>query len=110
MAKTANLDQLPLEVVRKGVSRKVFSGEKATVCMNYLEPGHEPRPHSHPHEQIAYIISGRCEFHVGDEVIPMGPGDVLVIPGGVTHHAVVVGDEVVVNLDVFSPRRDEYGG
>lgn len=110
MIKTANWDRLPLEQVREGVARKVFSGTKATVCINYLSPGHEPKPHSHPHEQIVYIISGTCDFHVGDKVFPMGPGDVMVIPGDVVHYAVVTGNETVVNMDVFSPARTEYGG
>lgn len=108
--KKANWDSLPAEIVRSGVTRKSFSGTGATVCLNYLKPGHEPRPHSHPHEQITYIISGWCEFHIGDDVVLMGPGDIAVIPGGMIHYGVVVGDEEVVNLDVFTPRRVEYGG
>ena len=40
----------------KGVERKAFSGDGATVSLNRLQPGHEPRPHDHPHEQIVYIL------------------------------------------------------
>jgi quercetin dioxygenase-like cupin family protein len=43
--------------IRKGVEQKAFSGSSATVALHRLMPGHEPKPHSHPHEQIAYIIS-----------------------------------------------------
>ena len=44
--------------IRKGVEQKAFSGSAATVALHRLMPGHEPKPHSHPHEQIAYIVSG----------------------------------------------------
>jgi quercetin dioxygenase-like cupin family protein len=67
-----------------------------------------PRPHSHPHEQIAYIIEGRMMFYIGDEKHEVGPGGLVVIPGGVTHWGEVIGDEPVLNLDVFTPKRPEY--
>ena len=99
---------IPWERVREGVERKAFSGEGATVALNRLQPGHEPRPHSHPNEQIAYVISGTIDFHIGDEVVRVSGGGLLVIPPNANHWGVVVGDEPVLNLDVFTPKRSEY--
>src|ERR1041384_7649243 len=76
---------IPWKQTRKGVEQKAFSGSAATVALHRLMPGHEPRPHSHPHEQIAYIIEGRMMFYIGDEKHEVGPGGLVVIPGGVTH-------------------------
>jgi len=98
----------PWEPVREGVERKAFSGEGATVSLNRLQPGHEPRPHSHPHEQIVYILAGQIDFHIGEEVRRLSAGGLLVIPPDVRHWGEVVGDEPVLNLDVFTPRRAEY--
>ena len=56
--KKANIDELKLSDVRPGVTRRSFSGEGATLAWGTLSPGHEPRPHTHPHEQIVYIVSG----------------------------------------------------
>jgi len=94
--------------IRKGVEQKAFSGNGATVALHRLMPGHEPRPHSHPHEQIAYIVSGTLRFHIGDQVCDVGPGGLVVIPSNVTHWGEVIGDEPVINLDVFTPKRPEY--
>ena len=105
---SVNWDDLPWEHVREGVARKAFSGDGATLSLNRLDPGHEPRPHDHPHEQIVYILQGRIEFHIVDEVIRLGPGGLLVIPPNARHWGVVVGDEQVLNLDVFTPKRAEY--
>ena len=99
---------LPWTPVREGVERKAFSGDGATVALNRLMPGHKPRPHSHPHEQIAYVISGRIRFFVGGQEHLLGPGGLLQIPPNVEHWGEVVGDEPVLNLDVFTPRRAEY--
>jgi quercetin dioxygenase-like cupin family protein len=90
------------------VSRAGFRGDNVLMVMNWLEPGMEVRPHSHPFEQVACVVKGRMRFHVGDEVIECGPGSVLRIPPDVVHCGEVVGDEVVMNLDVFSPIRDDY--
>lgn len=105
---TIDWSAMPWERVREGVERKAFSGKGATVALNRLMPGHEPRPHHHPHEQIAYVLSGHIDFHVGDTVVPLGPGGLLVIPPNVRHWGVVTGDEPVLNLDVFTPKRKEY--
>jgi len=47
-------------------------------------------------------------FYIGDEKHEVGPGGLVVIPGGVTHWGEVIGDEPVLNLDVFTPKRPEY--
>src|ERR1051325_4599596 len=92
---------IPWKEIRKGVEQKAFSGNAATVALHRLMPGHEPRPHSHPHEQIAYIIEGRMMFYIGEERAEAGRGGVVVTPGGVEQGGGGLGDEPVLNLDVF---------
>lgn len=99
---------IPWKEIRKGVEQKAFSGNGATVALHRLMPGHEPRPHSHPHEQIAYIIEGRMRFHIGGSTVDLGPGGLVLIPGEVVHWGEVLGNEPVLNLDVFTPKRPEY--
>lgn len=101
-------EQLPREEVREGVTRTAFRGDNALMVMNWLEPGMEVRPHSHPFEQLAYIVSGRVRFTIGDDVVEVGAGEVVRIPPDVVHCGEPVGDEVAVNLDVFAPVRDDY--
>ncbi|WP_128294218.1 cupin domain-containing protein [Afifella aestuarii] len=100
--------ELPREDVRKGVTRTAFRGDNALMVMNWLEPGMEVKPHSHPFEQLAYILSGRVRFTIGDDVVEVGAGQVVRIPPDVLHCGEPVGEEVAVNLDVFAPVRDDY--
>jgi quercetin dioxygenase-like cupin family protein len=53
-------------------------------------------------------MSGVLRFHIGDEVRDVGPGGLVLIPPNVTHWGEVLGDEPVMNLDVFTPKRPEY--
>lgn len=107
-AKVYRWESLPREEVRPGVTRTAFRGDNALMVMNWLEPGMEVRPHSHPFEQLAYILAGRVRFTVGGEVVEVGAGEVLRIPPDVVHCGEPVGDETAINLDVFAPVRDDY--
>lgn len=103
-----NWDTLEKEVVRQGVERAGMRGDNVLMVMNWLEPGMDLNPHSHPFEQIVYIVQGKVRFHIGDEVIDAGPGSVMRIPPNVEHYGEPIGDEVAMNLDIFSPIREDY--
>lgn len=101
---------IPWTPVREGVERKSFAGDGATLALHRLAPGHEPKPHQHPNEQIVYILEGQIRFHIDGESIVLGAGQLLVVPANTMHWGEVVGDVPVLNLDIFTPKRPEYGG
>lgn len=72
-----------------------------------LEPHSLVPDHSHPHEQMGLLISGRLEFTIGGVTRVLGPGDAWKIPGGVVHRVVAL-DTPAVALDVFHPIREDY--
>lgn len=90
-----------------GVDIRTFAGERMLLSYVTFEPGAVVRDHSHPHEQLGMLISGRAEFTVGGVTRILGPGDMWRIPGGVVHRVVAL-DEPVVALDVFNPIREDY--
>jgi quercetin dioxygenase-like cupin family protein len=90
-----------------GVRRKVLScGEHLMVVQISLAPAAEVPLHTHPHEQIGHVVSGRMRLRIGAEERELGPGDGYAIPGDVEHAAIGVTD--VVAVDSFYPVRDEY--
>ncbi len=107
-ARRYDWDSLEKEVVRPGVKRAGFRGQDVLLVMNWLEPGMETNPHSHPCEQVVYIVKGQMRFHIGDEVIEGGAGSLIRIPPDIEHYGEPIGDEEVLNLDVFSPIREDY--
>jgi quercetin dioxygenase-like cupin family protein len=62
--------------------------------------------HSHPHEQVTYVIAGRFEFTVGDESTVLEPGMAALIPAGAAHGGRTITACRVI--DVFAPARDDY--
>ncbi len=103
-----NWNDKPWKMVRKGIERKAFGSDKVTLALHRLHPGHELLPHSHPNEQVVYILEGSVDFHIGDDTLRIEAGGLAVVPPGVTHYVEVVGDQPAINLDVFTPARPEY--
>ena len=99
---------LPKEVVRPGVERAGFRGDDVLMVMNWLEPGMEVNPHSHPCEQLVYVVKGTMRFVVDGEELIAGAGSLIRIPPDVEHFGEPIGDEQVLNLDVFAPIRGDY--
>lgn len=105
----ATWGDIPDEPVRRGVRRRAFGNEDVMLVMNEVEPGMEPNPHVHEDfAQIALILSGQAVYHIGDQAHEVGSGSVMLIPAGVQHWIEPRGEDVVENLDVFAPAREDY--
>ena len=108
MTTKANWERISEFHARSGVTRRVFSGEKSMMVLNELMPSAKPALHQHPHEQLTYIIEGSARFVIGDEVVDLVEGDLILIPPNVPHSLEVTSSRPVLNLDVFSPIREDY--
>jgi quercetin dioxygenase-like cupin family protein len=90
-----------------GVEIYTVAGRELMLSYVTLEPGSVVLPHSHHHEQLGILISGKLEFTIGSETRLLGPGDQWKIPGGVEHSVRAV-DGPAVAIDVFHPIREDY--
>ncbi len=90
-----------------GVLLQTMAGEQMTLSLVEMEPHSVIEMHSHPHEQIGYMIEGEAEFVVGGETRIVTAGQMWRIPGGVPHR-VTAQDVRVRALDAFYPIREDY--
>ena len=79
------------------------TGESCQLLWAKFEPGGTYELHSHPHEQMSVIVSGRMRLTVGEEVREIGPGDMWYAPANVKHGGEILGNEPVVFIDVYAP-------
>ena len=94
-------------VIFPGVEIRTAAGTNLMLSVVRLEPESVVLDHSHPHEQMGYLIEGRLEFTVGGITRHLGPGDIWRIPSGVVHRVRAV-DQPAVAIDVFHPIREDY--
>ena len=64
-------------------------------------------PHSHPHEQVTYIVEGEVLFFLGREKQKLCMGDMVAIPANVPHSIQLVSSQVRL-IDSFTPLRQEF--
>lgn len=94
------------QVLDKVQMKTLCFGEKTLMVEFRLGQGANLPRHSHPHEQIGYLVSGRLQLCVGDKKFIAEPGDSWCIPGGTEHEAQALGHCVAV--EVFAPVREDY--
>lgn len=90
-----------------GVSLRTAAGDNLMISVVSLEPGAVVPTHSHPHEQMGYLVSGRLEFTIGETTSILEPGSTWRIPSHVPHRVVAL-DGPALALDVFHPIREDY--
>jgi quercetin dioxygenase-like cupin family protein len=64
--------------------------------------------HSHPHEQVGFVVSGRFEFTLSGVTSVLSAGDSYYVPSGLVHGVKTL--EAGVLLDVFTPQREDFLG
>jgi mannose-6-phosphate isomerase-like protein (cupin superfamily) len=108
-ARAWRLDRMDLTTVRPGFARTGLRSDGAITTVNWFEPGYKTRgQHSHPFDQLSYVLVGSMRFFVGDDTFDLVAPSVLHIPAGVPHGAEPLGEERALNVDVFAPVREDY--
>lgn len=85
----------------------LLGGEDTGGAFSILEavqkPGSEPPLHiHHAADETFYLLEGRMQFHVGDEVHDAVPGDVMFVPRG-TPHTFRIQSQVARTVAVCTP-------
>jgi len=62
--------------------------------------------HSHPHDQIVYVVHGHLRVTSQGKTFDIRTGDTFVVRGDVEHGASALEDSLVI--DVFTPWREDY--
>ncbi|HJV46640.1 MAG TPA: cupin domain-containing protein [Bacillota bacterium] len=91
-----------------GVTRKLLSkGGSLMMTEVTFQKNSIGDIHSHPHEQISYIVQGSFEFNLGGEIQIIQKGDSVYIPSGISHGVKALEDHSII-LDIFTPQREDF--
>ncbi|SFH91483.1 cupin domain-containing protein [Bradyrhizobium sp. cf659] len=111
----ANLFTLPAAAQPAGVTRTDLQrhdlsapGREAVQVRVDLAPGVAFGRHTHPGEEIIYVLAGAIEYAVdGKPPVTLKAGDVLFIPAGTVHAAKNVGNETASELATYIVAKDK---
>jgi quercetin dioxygenase-like cupin family protein len=92
-----------------GLRRQVMSYSPSMMLVRHrMQKGWVGAKHSHPHEQMVYVVSGHLTFQHPGGTFEAKAGDSFLVAGNVEHQASALEDSEV--LDVFTPYREDYVG
>ena len=70
----------------------------------WLDPNTQgPGPHSHPEDDVFFVLAGTMSLLVGDRWIDAPPGSFVLVPGGTTHDFENRSAELAGVLNVSTP-------
>jgi len=90
-----------------GVLARAVRGERMGLALVELDSNTEVAEHTHPNEQVGFVLQGIFSFTIAGETRELHPGETYVIPASVPHSG-RAGSGGAVVIDVFSPPRDDW--
>lgn len=108
MAQLVETTELAAVTPAPGIERRALAGGALTLAVFLIEPGRRLPAHSHPHEQMGYVIEGRVRLTTPTGERELGPGAMYHFQGGEEHSVEVVSEEPAMVVDVFTPVREDF--
>ena len=106
-AQHLNWSNIPIEHPAEGIERQMVVGQQLMICRFRFAPFLVTPEHTHPHEQMSLVISGRVRFFIDGQERLARPGDVLHFPSNCLHGATMMYEEVLL-IDIFTPVREDF--
>jgi len=100
------INEIPSKPLISGYEAQFVHTASATFSHVRAKAGSILPTHSHPHEQVSYVLDGEFELTVDGVVYKLAPGQLFVIPSNIPHSGIAITDAFV--LDVFTPVREDY--
>ncbi len=98
---------IELEDLGEGVKRKILAHSENMMTVEvHFDEGAIGAMHSHPHEQITYVLSGEFEFTIGGESKIVKAGDTMYKKPDIVHGCTCL--KAGVLLDNFTPMRKDF--
>ena len=91
-----------------GAERRVLSYGRDLMLVQFnFEAGVASFSHSHPHEQVGYVVSGEIDFVMeGHVTTRLRAGGSYYVPPNVKHNIVTQAPSVLI--DAFTPVRQDF--
>ena len=97
----------PYQQLDPGVERKILAAGGSLMTAQFrFQKGAIGALHSHPHEQVGYVVSGSVDLTLDGKTQTLRSGDSYYVPSGLVHGVKAL--EETVLIDVFTPQRQDF--
>lgn len=98
-------DPSPVEGLDDVFVGPLLEGDQMSCQSFRIEAGGETDTHSHPHEQLIFVLSGTLTFRIDERTVAVGPDEVILLEGDEPHSVANPGEVPATGLEAFSPPR-----
>jgi quercetin dioxygenase-like cupin family protein len=84
---------------------KLVEGTEMSMQHVEMDPGTVVDQHTHPNEQVSYVVDGMVTFLLESGDVTVGPGESVFIAGNEPHGAANRGTDPAVVVEAFHPPR-----
>jgi mannose-6-phosphate isomerase-like protein (cupin superfamily) len=99
---TINIERETLE--NDDYRRVLYTGKHLQLVLMTLQPGEEIGLETHDeHDQFIRVEAGDGEAVLDGKKVPLGDGDIVVIPAGTEHNVTNTGSEPLRLYTLYSP-------
>jgi len=101
-----NKDAKPINALPGLVRKTLAQGQSMMICEFKFDALVEIPIHTHPHEQVGYLVEGHVEMVIDGKKYELKKGDSYYAPSNVPHGVFILEPSVIV--DTFCPPREDY--
>jgi mannose-6-phosphate isomerase-like protein (cupin superfamily) len=94
---------IPFDDIRRSATAALFEGRDEadlSVFITRYPHGRGPDLHYHPYAEVFVVESGTATFTVGEEVLDVGGGHVVVVPPETVHGFKNAGDDELAVIGI----------
>ncbi len=108
MKMIAHASEETATITPDGAKRRILSyGGKIMLVQFEFEAGVQSWEHSHPHEQVGYVVSGEIDFYMeGKKPVRLTAGGSYFVPSDIKHYIKTMVPTILV--DCFTPIREDF--
>lgn len=99
---------VPFQQAGEGAKRKVLANGGSLMAVEvHFAKGAVGAVHTHPHEQISYILSGSFTYEIEGKAQSLNKGDSCYVAPNLKHGVIALEENSVI-LDLFTPQREDF--
>jgi len=101
------VSDVPKVALSPEINTQLVLGKNMTLSFSEVPAGAAGAIHSHPHEQMIVVLSGKIDIVIEGKAYRIGVGDVIWVPGGLNHGGMGL-DEPCRMVEIFTPAREDF--
>lgn len=106
-AHVVDVSTVPPVSLGAGIDTRIVCGKDLTLSFAAIAPGMMGKMHSHPHEQMIYVLEGEADLIMDGKSYFLKAGDTMSVPSNLEHtgRARAGGCRL---LEIFTPARRDF--